>query len=144
METWRNLKSLAGPNGQVKIPCHHLAFVAGNAGVEIPNNMGAGASMSHLCDSRGCIRETHLELTLQHVDNLERQRCPGVILIVSLDLIIHELPCAHARGNSTEERIATSCRKLVMVWLPDASTSALVENYQQYNNALATPWSSQQ
>jgi hypothetical protein len=143
-QTWDDLKNIANSNGQVKIPCHHLAFLAGNTGISIPANMGTGASMSHLCDSSGCIRESHLELTVQHVDNLERQRCHGVTLIASLDLIIHELPCSHGRGNSTEELIATSCRKLRMVWLPNASVSALIENYQQIYNALASSESSQQ
>jgi hypothetical protein len=140
---WDSLKSLASSNGQVKIPCHHLAFRSKNPGISIPANMGRGSSMSHLCDSSGCIRGEHLELTSHHVDNLERQRCHGVTLIVAVDLILHEIPCSHGRGNIPAEQIATSCRKLRMVWLPDASVNALIETYQQILEAIATPQSSQ-
>lgn len=148
-DAWEWLKTLASSNGQVKIPRHHLAFLAGDDGMGastgLPVDLGAGSSMSHLCDSVGCIRDSHLELTLQHVDNLERQRCTGVTLIASMDLIIHEVPCGHARGGTSEERIASSCRKLRMVWLPDASVAALLDNYQQIHAALSfsTPSSSQ-
>lgn len=140
---WDALKALATSNGQVKFPCHHLAFRASNPGVGIPANMGSGASMSHLCDSRGCIRAEHLELTTQHVHNLERQRCHGVTLIVAADLIIHEVPCSHAKGLSSADKIETSCRKLRMVWLPDESVNALIDNYQHILATLTTPQSSQ-
>lgn len=140
---WDNLKGLTTSNGQVKIPSHHLAFRACYPGVSIPANMGHGASMSHLCDSPGCIRGGHLELTAHHVANLERQRCHGVTLIVAADLIVHEVPCTHARGGNPSELIATSCRKLRMVWLPDASVNALLETYQQILQAITTPQSSQ-
>jgi hypothetical protein len=140
---WTNLKGLTNSNGQVKFPSHHLAFRACYPGVSIPANMGHGASMSHLCDSPGCIRGEHLELTAHHVDNLDRQRCHGVTLIVAADMIIHEVPCAHGRGGSPSELIATSCRKLRMVWLPDVSVNALIETYQQILEAVTTPHASQ-
>jgi Zinc-binding loop region of homing endonuclease len=140
---WDNLKGLSSSNGQVKFPSHHLAFRASYPGVSIPANMGHGASMSHLCDSPGCIRGEHLELTSHHVANLERQRCHGVTLIVAADLIVHEVPCTHGRGGNPSELIATSCRKLRMVWLPDASVNALIETYQQILQAISTPHPSQ-
>jgi len=147
-QSWNELKLQASGSGQVKIPCHHLAFLAFvMGGVGIPDNMGAGASMSHLCDTVGCIRQDHLELTLQHMDNLERQRCRGVTLIVTLDLIIHEVPCDHGRGLSAPERIASSCRRVKIIWLPDASVRGLLTNHQEIAFAMAassSPPSSQQ
>jgi Zinc-binding loop region of homing endonuclease len=141
---WQALKGLANSNGQVKIPCHHLAFKSSNAGVSIPANMGQGASMSHLCDTSGCIRSGHLQLAQQHVENLERQRCHGVTLIVGADMIVHEIPCGHCSGDNMTDRIATSCRKIRMVWLPDSSINALIDNYQRILEALSTtPTSSQ-
>jgi len=144
-QRWEELKGLTNSNGQVKIPCHHLAFLASDAGeVGIPANVGHGASLSHLCDSRGCIRDGHMELALQHVDNLERQRCSGVTLIVAADLIIHEVPCAHGHGyGDLTLAIMRSCRKLRMVWLPDVSINALVANYHDIVDALTTPSPSQ-
>jgi hypothetical protein len=137
--SWESLKSIARANnsgGQVKIPCHHLAFRAAWPDVSIPANMGRGASISHLCDTSGCVRGEHLELTVNHVDNLERQRCSGVTLIVAADLIVHELPCSHSRGNNPAELIATSCRKLRVIWLPDASVQGLLDTYRQILDTL--------
>lgn len=143
IERWEVLKGLATSNGQVKIPCHHLAFRVSEPGVSIPANMGHGSSMSHLCDQRGCIRGEHLQLTNHHVENLERQRCTGVTLIVALDMIIHEIPCSHGRGDNISDKVSTSCRKLRMVWLPVASIDALIESYRLILEALSTPEPSQ-
>jgi hypothetical protein len=140
---WKQLKLLANSNGQVKIPSHHLAFKSNNPDVALPHNLGRGSSVSHMCDRAGCIKSGHLELTEHHIDNLERQRCHGVTLVVAADMIIHEVPCSHARGNSPAGKIETSCRKIRMVWLPDQSVDALIENYQQILVALRTPQSSQ-
>lgn len=142
-QRWEALKSLATSNGQVKIPCHHLAFRVSEPRVSIPANMGHGSSMSHLCDQRGCIRGEHLQLTNHHVENLERQRCIGVTLIVALDMIIHEIPCSHGIGNNIADKVSTSCRKLRMVWLPIASIDALIESHRLILEALSTPQSSQ-
>lgn len=141
---WQVLKGLTTSNGQVKIPCHHLTFRSLHPGVSIPANMGHGSSMSHLCDTTGCIRGGHLQLAQQHIENMERQRCHGVTLIAAADLIIHEIPCSHGTGGNTADQIATSCRKIRMVWLPDASVDALIDNYQHILQALSTtPQSSQ-
>jgi hypothetical protein len=74
-----------------------------------------------------------------HVDNLEHQCCKGVTLIVGADMIIHEISCDYARGLSPSDWIASSCRKLYMVWLPNVSVNALLSTYQQLLQVVATP-----
>lgn len=142
--------------GDFKKPCifkwagedslsHHLAFMSVHGGdVFLPDNLGMGSSISHLCDTAGCISVDHLEYVPAHVTNLNRQRCLGVTLIVSLDLIIHEVPCQHGVGDTVEARISSSCRKLRMVQLPPYSVTALFENHTQIAEAMqSSPLSSQ-
>jgi hypothetical protein len=140
-QKWGRLKNLASTNGQVKIPLHHLAFRFQNPGVQLPANLGHGASISHLCDRHGCVRPEHLELTIQHANNLERQRCMGVALVVGADVIIHEVPCPHGVGLTSEARINSSCRKLRMIWLPSASLDHLFKVHEDMLSALNLPFS---
>ncbi|CAF1402876.1 unnamed protein product [Adineta steineri] len=55
---------------------------------------------SHLCDTRDCLRESHLTLESMGM-NLSRKSCPGVILTLkcngpsTLKLIIQYKPCVH-------------------------------------------------
>ncbi len=100
-------------NGQVKIMLHHLVWLT-SGGVSLPANLGHGSSISHLCDN-SCVRIDHLELTTHHIDNLVRQRCTGVTLVVAKNFIVSAEPCAHARGGTFEEKVETSCRKVRVV-----------------------------
>jgi hypothetical protein len=143
-DRWDRLKHLANANGQVKIPVHHLMFRATHPDIAIPDNMGQGASMSHLCDRRECVRSEHLELTEHHVDNLERQRCTGVILIVAADVIVHEVPCPHSVGETNARRIDSSCRKIRMVCLPNDAIEHLVGTFQTILALAALPFSQSQ
>lgn len=141
---WVHLKQIANSNGQVKIPLHHLVYRTHNTGVGLPANLGRGASISHLCDRVGCVRPEHLELTARHVANLDRQRCVGVTLIVGADIIVHEVPCPHGVGGTTEALIQSSCRKLRMIWLPNASIDHLFKVYLDMLNAVNLPLSQSQ
>jgi hypothetical protein len=140
---WTQLKLLASSNGQVKLPCHHLAYLASNPSVTIPGDMGSGSSMSHLCDTGGCIRGEHLELVTHHVENMNRQRCHGVTLIVALDLVLHEIPCSHAVGDTMAEKISSCCRKIRVIRIPDSSLDALLSTMQVIAACLNTPTASQ-
>jgi hypothetical protein len=141
---WARLKLLASSNGQVKFPCHHLAFLAKDPSKKIPDDMGSGSSMSHLCDSIGCIRGEHLELVTHHVENMDRQRCHGVTLIVALDLVLHEIPCSHAVGDTMDAKISSCCRKIRVIKIPDSSLDALLSAMQVLTAAcLNTPTASQ-
>jgi hypothetical protein len=135
---WESLKNIALDSPrvtrgvQIKLPCHHLAYLACRRDGDpvIPSNVGSGASISHLCDQDGCIRGEHLEVTERHVDNLERQRCIGVTLIVYLDVIVHEIPCNHGRGENNVDKIASSCRKIRIIALPPAAINAVYRERQ--------------
>jgi len=143
-ESWSALKVIAGSKGQLKLPCHHLAYLAAKSGSQIPDDMGSGSSLSHLCDVKGCIRGEHLELTTEHVDNLVRQRCHGVTLLVAYDFILHEIPCGHASGDTLLEKVESSCRKLRVVNIPDSSLNELMATMQALADVgTITPQASQ-
>lgn len=120
----------------VKIGRHQLAYVAGRRDTDalIPHNLGSGASISHLCDTMDCIEKSHLVLEIEHRENLVRQRCKGVLLIVSTwnRLILQEEPCVHgveaaqklsqhlvgleaSEAQSLSRQLALSCRKVQVV-----------------------------
>jgi hypothetical protein len=105
---------------------HHVAYNANSqrAAVPLPLNVGAGGSISHLCDERGCIKGTHLEATLIHKDNLVRQRCTGVLLIHFQGVIVKEVPCLHgvkqSQGGDFESSILKSCVKVTLLELSEA------------------------
>lgn len=97
------------PYNALKLTTYHLTFKKANPTVVLPMNLGSGSAISHYCDNQ-CTSPDHLELVTQ-IDNMSRQRCTGVTLIVmSNKWIIHEEPCPH--GNGT---INGSCRKVRII-----------------------------
>lgn len=122
VDRWDALRSVV--NGrQVKFQVHHVAYAAGAAmlSVPLPENAGSGGSVSHLCDRLGCIRPDHLEATPRHADNMSRQRCPGILLLIYLGEIILEKPCQHGadRSLTLQRQIEKSCRKVFFWELSD-------------------------
>jgi hypothetical protein len=109
-QAWETLSSI----GTLKIGYHVIAYNALPIREEapIPLNLGSGGSISHPCDERGCL--SHLEATPVHKDNMDRQRCPGIFLMVFHGTIVMEVPCAHGkeRGQDLEVQLKKSCRKL--------------------------------
>jgi hypothetical protein len=107
-----------GNSANVKPLAHVIAWKAANIATVVPQNLGAGGSISHLCDTHSCCRRDHLLLTPAHQANMDRQRCKGVSLIVMSDargllLIIHEERCSHDATADFSE----SCRRLHIVSL---------------------------
>lgn len=93
----------------------------------LPLNAGAGGSLSHLCDKRGCVRVSHLEVTSEHATNLARQRCRGPSLLVFRGRIVQEHLCAHAQGGTREELLRNSCLgSLQLHVLTDESAGAIM------------------
>lgn len=130
-------------NAVVKITRHVLAYAAGRSegDAEIPLNLGAGSSISHLCDTTGCIEKSHLRVELAHKDNLVRQRCRGVRLTVSTwnRRILQEEPCVHGNAKagdvpssskvmpealSLEDQLLLSCRKVQLVDVGETKETA--------------------
>lgn len=116
----RTFESLAtsGSKKVVRLQCHHVAYNADPARrvtAPIPVDVGAGASISHLCDRRGCIRAGHLETANEHITNLDRQRCRGAWVLVYRNTIIMERPCGHGRGENVEETLRNSCLSSLQV-----------------------------
>lgn len=124
------------PDAIVKISRHLLAYSAGRKEDDplIPLTLGKGASISHYCDTRSCIEKSHLVVEGAHRDNLIRQRCKGVQIVVSTwnRRILHEEPCVHGvdaarkmsqrlvgpaalNAQSLEQRLLLSCRKVHVV-----------------------------
>ena len=122
--------STEGVKKVVKLPCHHVAYNADLSRRDtapLPLDAGAGGSISHSCDRRGCVRVSHLEVTSEHADNLSRQRCQGPSLLVFRGVIVQERPCAHGRGGSHEAQLRNSCAGNVQLHtLTDASAEAIV------------------
>lgn len=132
----KELQSIVGTGKQAKLLVHHVAYNAKYAGSPgkrgespIPLDVGSGSSISHLCDTRGCVEPSHLVAAAAHADNMDRQRCNGVLLVVYQSAIIHEVPCKHSvskDGTLSSEAIDSSCRRLQIVRLPDEAVGFLV------------------
>jgi len=119
---WNALVGLGGVGGQVKLFCH-IAYAASALMVtaNLPLNNGHGGSVSHHCDEIGCTTPEHLSTAVFHVDNLARQRCLGVMLIIYNNYILVERPCSHGLGGSPSARLRSSCRKVEVVCLSDSA-----------------------
>lgn len=101
-----------GAKKVVKLPCHHVAYNADLSRRDtapLPLNAGAGGSLSHLCDRKGCVRASHLEVANEHASNLQRQRCQGPSLLVFRGVIVQETSCVHAQGATELARLQNSC-----------------------------------
>lgn len=117
VESLGRLRHLGGKGEKrmVKLFRHHVALNADldkrAAGYVIPLNVGAGGSVSHQCDTAGCARVCHLETTSLHRNNLDRQRCPGPIIVFYKDQILIEVPCSHGAqaGSTSDEQLRRSC-----------------------------------
>lgn len=122
--------STEGTKKMVKLPCHHVAYNADlsrRGMAPLPLDAGAGGSLSHTCDKRGCVRVIHLEVTSEHAKNLIRQRCQGPCLLVFQGVIVQEFPCPHGEGGTQEERLRNSCVGSVQMYtLTDASVGAIM------------------
>lgn len=95
-EAW---KSLTSQNSTLfKIGAHILSYAASDRFdlKPIPLNVGSGGSISHLCDRNSCINQKHLVATEVHKDNLDRQRCLGVLILHINGSIVSERPCKHS------------------------------------------------
>jgi len=138
---WDALKTLVQPSGQAKVQIHHLALRRQN--IVLPANLGNGASVNHFCDRSGCCKEGHLSLTMAHVQNLNRQRCTGMTLLVANilggDLLILEQPCLHAVGVTVDERRATCCRKLHIVNLDPNGVQSILDAATTIVNLFTPP-----
>ncbi|SRR5579871_410191 len=153
---WEGLRQLAPSSGQVKLNMHHIAYGCSDymSQEPLPVNPGRGGSVSHLCDTLGCIRVDHLRVTVHHVHNLSRQRCQGILLLTYMGEVILEKPCIHAGEGSLEELLESSCRQVSYWELSDAEAGrvsslhqvlfeAIFSNSQQSNADLAQELSSQ-
>lgn len=100
-------------NGQVRILEHVVACRAQYGDLQIPDKLGEGAGVSHLCDTDRCIRKEHMDSLLLHKKNMDRQRCLGMTLIVYEDTIVQEEPCIHAQDNDL------CCRRVRVIILND-------------------------
>jgi len=112
---------------------HHIAYNADprREAAPLPLNVGAGGSVSHPCDERGCI--AHLESTPVHGDNMDKQRCKGITLICFKGFIIQEVPCAHGECATPlvgeelfEAKILASCRKVRLLELGGDAVNAVL------------------
>lgn len=83
---------------------HHIAVNARPDRLDfvLPENLGLGSSISHQCDSLGCVRVEHLERPSGHKKNMDRQRCLGVRLIVFMGEIVEDCPCPHGSSDADD------------------------------------------
>ncbi len=123
-------------SAQHRFPLHHVALRAKDNHPVLPSTLGQASSVSHLCDNHLCCRREHIELTMQHVDNMARQRCSGVVLTHLDGTILQELPCPHASGDSHLERIGTSCRRLRLQQMDEVGAARGSELWIELANAV--------
>lgn len=115
---WETLKQYTSV---LKVQYHAIAYNALpiREVSPVPLNCGAGGSISHPCDQRGCL--VHLEATPVHKDNMDRQRCRGVLLMYFRNVIVAEYPCGHGKeqglalAGDLEVQIKRSCINISMV-----------------------------
>lgn len=110
-----------------KLDVHHVAYVASpqrwaGEGHPIPDQVGAGSSVGHLCDTAGCIRESHLVAHTFHVDNLARQRCPGCTVVVCGSVVIFEQVCGHGYVDGAPD-FNVACTRVNVVYMPPSVLS---------------------
>lgn len=135
-EKWHSLRVIANDNGQIKAQMHHLAVRASRGNPLIPLNAGTGGSVSHLCDSLGCVRPEHLEVSQMHVSNLARQRCCGVQILVYADVLLMATRCPHddrqytQAQNNLPSSTSKSCRKLNVILLGDREAVQISSRFQ--------------
>jgi len=109
----RIFRTFQGDSEVVKLISYHVAYKHGNIGTDLPLTLGRGSSVSHYCDTCGCNRRSHLTVAAAHRDNMDRQRCPGVILTTLNGMIINQTKCGHDLSADFSE----SCRKFMVVSL---------------------------
>lgn len=70
-----------------ELKCHtyHLAYKWKNPDVNIPDDLGKGPSIDHLCGRAFCHRPSHLQLVSEHKKNTDRIGCFGNMYIVDED-----------------------------------------------------------
>ena len=137
---WTSLQQFYPPakRRQAKLMAHHVSYNALSLRdrAPIPLNCGSGGSISHFCDQRGCVKQSHLEATPHHVKNMDRQRCSGVRLVVYLGVIVQELPCPHGtEAVDMAGQLLHSCRRLSLVQLT-ADTLVRVQAVAQKNSKI--------
>lgn len=107
----------------LKVGYHILAYNALplRETAPVPLNLGSGGSISHPCDERGCV--LHLEATPVHKDNMDRQRCSGVLVMYFRDTIVAEIPCGHGKDRGVdgtlEVQLKKSCIKVSLFEMTD-------------------------
>lgn len=124
-------ETLTAYTNYLKVEVHHVAYNADlrRETAPIPSNVGVGGSISHLCDERGCCKASHLEATPFHKDNMDRQRCPGIVLLHFKDVIIQEVPCEHGQkqGVSLESQLTSSCIQNIRLVEISSTASTLIQ-----------------
>jgi hypothetical protein len=85
-------------------------------------------TVSHLCDTKGCIRKEHLAVESCSI-NLSRQGCQGVTLMLRSQgqltpkKILEVYPCYHGinRPDANGNYLTFSCRKIEVMIQDQAS-----------------------
>jgi hypothetical protein len=130
LDQWNSsfCKSKRTANGQLKIGFKLLAYRIKYPMERIPINveLGAGSGVSHLCDITMCINPDHMDVLLTHQQNMDRQRCLGVTLVVYNDVIVAETPCIHTRNNDVK---GTCCRRIHIVYINDWGAQVISKQY---------------
>jgi hypothetical protein len=117
-DSWAALKGMANASGgkkaRIAFFLHHLAYAASDAseGNPIPTNVGAGSSVSHLCDNPKCCNSKHLVIASQHRQNTARINCRGVILLVKDGVIMRQIDCPHCVRDVEGTVMEPNCCKI--------------------------------
>lgn len=124
---WESFKTTFAP-GQpdkkaisVKILAHHIAYnaqakAAPHMYPELPYDLGSGSSVSHLCDNK-CFSWQHLIGAEQHVENMERQRCIGMLLLCYEGVICQVVNCPHFESKEDGSVESPNCCRFKVIEL---------------------------
>lgn len=133
MDEWHSLKHVCNiGSNKFTLSVHHIALRAGNPAIQLPEDLGSGSAVAHLCDRHNCVKQSHM-LLLSQQSNMDMQRCAGAVLLVKAGVIMQVIECPHYRkqGGVVVQR---SCARLRVVDVGDVM-QAVPDKMEAYNNA---------
>lgn len=122
-EAWSAIKQVATDlaGGKFAAPVHHIAYILRKLEnpndpqlVPLPEDLGAGTAIAHLCDNHRCCKKEHMQVKTQSA-NMSMQRCVGAVLFVRDGVICQVHHCPHYRVNPHGVVEQPDCAKLSVV-----------------------------
>lgn len=125
---WSAIKQVATDlaGGKFAAPVHHIAYIVRKLEspndpqlVPLPDSLGEGMAIAHLCDNHRCCKKEHMQVKTQSA-NMSMQRCVGAVLFVRDGVICQVHHCPHFQASPDGAVLQPDCAKLSVVVANDA------------------------